>query len=588
MMDNSDSSSSSSSTTSLSATPKSKNELSSKNEYFAKTVRDQFFRDIIKNEKNWSAKCAICEETVLDNIGVTSNVNRHVKRNHQTAYNEWFQKLKQSEQQQPKLLDFISKKGRVSSPSKQLYPPGHQRQQQLHDAIVQNLIIEAGLPLSTTIPCLYRKMNDMLKQFCATAEYISLTLDIWTDRRTRSFFSITGHAIINMEFKSYVLCFLPLYGSHNSEKLLEYYDLTINEFQIQNKLCRIVTDNASNNIKAFENLIIPGFESYFDDDNAPDSNDSGSDQSGDDSYDNAMTDVMSSMNKTLNVIEDSFDTLASKNGLRLPCFAHTLQLVVQDGLKEATCIKQAIVKVSKIAKLAHSSISFAEKLETIGASVPKANKTRWNSQLYTVQKILEIPSVQLNSMLTELKRKDLCLGLRDLSMLNEFVSLLTLIGEATTATQAEHSPSISLVGPSIVSIYYDLINERNNVTYTTTFCNALLSSLIARFGGLLKSLNIEFDMPVQKKGTYDLYEDPIFLVSSFLDGKFKLKWITESGLPEEEKVDVCTKIKNLVFDHCVLLANVANDVIVAETHEETEEEVISISNSKRKKVVFLS
>ncbi|CAF4874282.1 unnamed protein product, partial [Rotaria magnacalcarata] len=224
MMDNSDSSSSSSSTTSLSATPKSKNELSSKNEYFAKTVRDQFFRDIIKNEKNWSAKCAICEETVLDNIGVTSNVNRHVKRNHQTAYNEWFQKLKQSEQQQPKLLDFISKKGRVSSPSKQLYPPGHQRQQQLHDAIVQNLIIEAGLPLSTTIPCLYRKMNDMLKQFCATAEYISLTLDIWTDRRTRSFFSITGHAIINMEFKSYVLCFLPLYGSHNSEKLLEYYD----------------------------------------------------------------------------------------------------------------------------------------------------------------------------------------------------------------------------------------------------------------------------------------------------------------------------------------------------------------------------
>ena len=66
-----------------------------------------------------------------------------------------------------------------------------------------------------------------------------------------------------MEFKSYVLCFLPLYGSYNSEKLLEYYDLTINEFQIQNKLCRIVTDNASNNITAFKNLIIPEFESLM-------------------------------------------------------------------------------------------------------------------------------------------------------------------------------------------------------------------------------------------------------------------------------------------------------------------------------------
>lgn len=384
-----------------------------------------------------------------------------------------------------------------------------------------------------------------------------------------------------MEFKSYVLCFLPLYGSHNSEKLLEYYDLTINEFQIQHKLCRIVTDNTSNNIKAFENLIIPGFESYFNDDDAPDSNESDSDHSDDDSHDNTTTNVMPSINETSHVIEDSFDNLASKSGLRLPCFAHTLQLVVHDGLKEATCIKQSIVKVSKIAKLAHSSISFAEKLEAIGANVPKANKTRWNSQLYTVQKILEIPSTQLNSMLTELKRKDLCLGLRDLSMLNEFVSVLTLFGEATTATQAERAPSISLVGPSIVSIYYDLINERNNLTYTNTFCNALLASLIARFGGLLKSLNIEFDIPLQKKGTYDLYEDPIFLVSAFLDGKFKLKWITESGIPEEEKNDVCTKIKNLVFDHCVLLPNVANDVNVAETHQETEE-VISISNSKRK------
>ncbi|CAM2727617.1 unnamed protein product [Rotaria socialis] len=45
-------------------------------------------------------------------------------------------------------------------------------------------------------------------------------------------------------------------------------------------------------------------------------------------------------------------------------------------------------------------------------------------------------------MLTELKRKDLCLGTRDLAMLNEFVSLLVLIGEATTVTQAQNTPSI--------------------------------------------------------------------------------------------------------------------------------------------------
>ena len=94
------------------------------------------------------------------------------------------------DRQQPKLLDFVNKNALLSS-SKQSYPPGHQRQQELHDAVVQDLIIGLGLPLSlverpefmstvdlkfkitsqrtlrrNTIPTLYRKMNDLLKQLC--------------------------------------------------------------------------------------------------------------------------------------------------------------------------------------------------------------------------------------------------------------------------------------------------------------------------------------------------------------------------------------------------------------------------------------
>ena len=198
-----------------------------------------------------------------------------------------------------------------------------------------------------------------------------------------------------------------------------------------------------------------------------------------------------------------------------------------------------------------------------------------------MQKILEISLTELNSILTELKRKELCLGPRESAMLNELVSLLFLFGEATTVTQAEKAPSISLVRLSIISIYYDLINERDNIIYTTALCNALLSSLIGRFGGLLASLNVEFDTVFQKKGTYDLYADPMFLVTSFLDGKFKLNWITESGLSEEKKADACTKIKNFVFDYCVVLRNVVPDVNVDAIQEEIMED-ISVINPKRK------
>ena len=64
--------------------------------------------------------------------------------------------------------------------------------------------------------------------------------------------------------KSYVLSFLPLHGSHTANLLLQTYENIVSAFDIQTKLVRLVTDNASNNIKAFKNLIIPGFECYFD------------------------------------------------------------------------------------------------------------------------------------------------------------------------------------------------------------------------------------------------------------------------------------------------------------------------------------
>ena len=46
--------------------------------------------------------------------------------------------------------------------------------------------------------------------------------------------------------------------------------------------------------------------------------------------------------------------------LRLPCFTHTLQLVVKEGLDENECIRSPLGKVAEIAKLSHKSIVVAE------------------------------------------------------------------------------------------------------------------------------------------------------------------------------------------------------------------------------------
>ncbi|CAF4583275.1 unnamed protein product [Rotaria sp. Silwood2] len=279
---------------------------------------------------------------------------------------------------------------------------------------------------------------------------------------------------------------------------------------------------------------------------------------------------------------------------RIPCFAHTLQLVVNDGLKEAKSILGTLEKVSAIAKLAPTSSKFAEKLELMKVSIPRAVITRWNSQFVVVERILTISSLELNEVLAELKYKHLCLKRRDLTMLHEFVTLLSLFAQATTVIQQQKSPSISFVAPSILAIYFDLLNEKKNIQYTTALCDALLSPLLSRFGGLLEQMeidltecNVSFQM---NKKFYDLYKNPVFLFSPFLDGMFKIRWITEFPLQDSIKERLCEKIKQLIFDHCLLIEHSEplspGDTNLTETYPEVTSAALLNSTTPKRKFLF--
>ena len=166
--------------------------------------------------------------------------------------------------------------------------------------------------------------------------------------------------------------------------------------------------------------------------------------------------------------------------LRLPCFTHTLQLVVSDGFKESKCTKAAMTKVSSIARCVHKSTAMTERLDQDAFCIPIPLVTRCNSQYYTAAKIIQTPSDKLNENLRELKKDSLVLSQRDLAILNEFVSVFAMFAEAcSTRAQAAQAASISLVGPSLLEINFDLESKRTTLKYNCDLRIALIK-LISR------------------------------------------------------------------------------------------------------------
>ena len=199
-----------------------------------RTALDKFFKDLQHDsvKKRWSAECLLCKKSkrIFDKLGVTSNFTRHVRESHKQAFDKWSLELNETKSTSPKGANKIT--NHFAQTSRAILHPtygvNHARQIELSTTIVNDLIIKLGLPLSiverpafidfmktvdpkfvltsrrtlsrTTIPSLYEKMHDQLKSFCSSATFLSLALDIWSDRRLRSFFAVTGTIFSEISF----------------------------------------------------------------------------------------------------------------------------------------------------------------------------------------------------------------------------------------------------------------------------------------------------------------------------------------------------------------------------------------------------
>ncbi|CAF4026770.1 unnamed protein product, partial [Rotaria sordida] len=103
----------------------------------------------------------------------------------------------------------------------------------------------------------YHQYRQQLRATLARVESIAITVDIWTKKKT-SFICLTGHAF-NKIYESIpiVLGFRQFAGPHRSKNIKKYIRYELNQLEIENKICAIVSDNGAN-IKKASNDIKPG------------------------------------------------------------------------------------------------------------------------------------------------------------------------------------------------------------------------------------------------------------------------------------------------------------------------------------------
>lgn len=129
--------------------------------------------------------------------------------------------------------------------------------------------------ISRRLGVAYHKYRQDLRNTLAHVESIALTVDIWTKNKI-SYICLTGHAFNKVyEAIPIVLGFRRFVGPHKSKNIKKYILYELKQWNIEDKICAIVSDSGRDIKKAVEEI---------------------------------------------------------KPGQRISCFAHNLNLVVKNGL----------------------------------------------------------------------------------------------------------------------------------------------------------------------------------------------------------------------------------------------------------------
>ncbi|XP_065900618.1 zinc finger BED domain-containing protein 4-like [Dysidea avara] len=246
------------------------------------------------------------------------------------------------------------------------------------------------------LPGLYRNATEKLHTQLMKVEYCSITTNLWTSQATMGYITVTCHFLTDdWELKSVVLETVQIEDSHTAENIASTLLCITDKWNITDKICCAITDNASNIVAAIQH----------------------------------------------------------NKWNHLPCFAHTLNLIVSNSLQDVPEVAALLQRCKHIVTYFHRSTKATDKLTSIQSRLNIDNhkliqevETRWNSSFYMLERIIEQEEAA-RTTLCLLNRNDLTISSEEIEVMKVIVEILQPFEAVTREISADSYISGSKIIP---------------------------------------------------------------------------------------------------------------------------------------------
>ncbi|XP_070132602.1 E3 SUMO-protein ligase ZBED1-like [Drosophila bipectinata] len=254
-------------------------------------------------------------------------------------------------------------------------------------------------------------MKTKLRDLLSSIKYCAITTDGWTSRANDHYLSVTCQFFTdNFKLKSAVLSTNKLVcdTNQNSENIADSLRIVLADWEIMHKVTAIVSNNASSMIKACK--------------------------------------------------------LLEKR--HMPCFAHTLNLVVQDALiidnvKEVITKCKRIVSFFKSNSIAYAKLKLAQGHDTTYGLIQEVS-TRWNSCYKMIIRLLKLREA-VSRVLLDTKKAPPPLTADEISILEDLERILEPFDGATNRVSGSTYETVSLIIPVSADIHHRLTSMNEGI-----------------------------------------------------------------------------------------------------------------------------